>query len=101
VAQASISEDSNGRLAFEGDLSFASVPGLWRDWRRIASGRTGLDIELSGVRRSDSAGLALLVECLREARQSGAKVRLFNIPEQMLAIARVSGLETVLPLHHD
>lgn len=101
MAQASISEAGNGRLAIEGDLSFASVPGLWRHWRSIVPGRTVLDVELSGVRRSDSAGLALLVECLREGRQSGAQVRFFNIPSQMLAIARVSGLDAVLPLHRD
>ena len=60
-----------------------------------------LDIDLSHVERSDSAGLALLVECLRHARQSGKTIRFFNIPAQMLAIARVSGLDEVLPLQRD
>jgi phospholipid transport system transporter-binding protein len=101
VTQANITEDDRGRVALEGDLSFASVPDLWRRWRATVAGRSVLDVDLSGVRRSDSAGLALLVACLREARQSGAQVRFFNIPSQMLAIARVSGLEEILPLHHD
>jgi phospholipid transport system transporter-binding protein len=53
------------------------------------------------VERSDSAGLALLVECLRQAHQSGKSLRFFNIPAQMLAIARVSSLDQVLPLQRD
>jgi len=53
------------------------------------------------VQRSDRAGLALLVEWLREARQTGQSVRFFNMPAQMLAMARVSGLDQVLPLHRD
>jgi ABC-type transporter Mla MlaB component len=43
----------------------------------------------------------MLMQCLRAARQTGNSIRFFNIPEQMLAIARASGLDQVLPLHHD
>lgn len=99
--QADIQQGNDGRLAISGDLSFDSVAHLWRkihDWFRD---REVLDIDLSGVRRSDSAGVALLVSCLRQAQQSGKTVRFFNIPAQMLALARVSSLDQVLPLQHD
>jgi phospholipid transport system transporter-binding protein len=101
MSQASIQVGENGRLEIHGDLNFDSVPVLWPSCRARISERDQLDIDLSQVVRSDSAGLALLVECLRQARQVGKTVRFFNIPAQMLAIARVSSLDQVLPLQRD
>jgi phospholipid transport system transporter-binding protein len=100
MSEASITDD-NGRLAIAGDLSFATIPRLWERWRSLGEGKQALDVDLRAVQRSDSAGLALLIAGLRHARQTGQSVRFFNIPEQMLAIARVSGLEDMLPLHRD
>jgi phospholipid transport system transporter-binding protein len=93
--------DGDGRLIIAGDLSFASVPAVWRQWSAMAVADEVVEVDLSAVVRSDSAGLALLVECLRQARQAGHSVRFFNIPAQMLAMARVSGLDQVLPLQRD
>jgi phospholipid transport system transporter-binding protein len=101
VSEAQITEASGGRLAITGDLTFGSVPALWEHCCSRFAGSAELDIDLSGIQRSDSAGLALLVECVREARQTGKNIRFFNIPAQMLAIARVSSLDQVLPLHRD
>jgi len=101
MTEASIQEGKNGRLEFHGDLNFASVARLWRSQGGGLPERDTLDIDLGHVQRSDSAGLALLVECLRHARETGRTIRFFNIPAQMLAIARVSALDEVLPLHRD
>ena len=101
MSKASIQVGGNGRLEVHGDLDFDSVPGLWKQCSAHFSERDELDIDLSQVERSDSAGLAMLVECLRRAQQSGKTLRFFNIPAQMLAIARVSSLDQVLPLQRD
>jgi phospholipid transport system transporter-binding protein len=50
------------------------------------------------VTRADSAGLALLIEFLRTAGHAGNSVHFVNVPEQLLSIARVSGLESILSL---
>lgn len=99
--QARVEKNSEGRIAIHGDLSFDSVPGVWAELQALFSQYADLDLELARVERSDSAGLALLVECQRLAGETGRNVRFFNIPDQMLAIARVSGLDEVLPLQHD
>jgi phospholipid transport system transporter-binding protein len=101
MSQASIREGRNGRLEIHGDLNFSSVPVLWNDCCSLFPERTELEIDLSHVQRSDSAGLALLVECLRQAHQTGKSIRFLNIPGQMLAMARVSSLDQVLPLQRD
>ena len=97
----SIQQGREGRLEIHGELSFASVPALWRECRAQCAAGKPIDIDLGQVQRSDSAGLALLVEWLREAQRSGANLRFFNIPAQMLEMARASGLEQILPLHRD
>ena len=101
MPKASIQEGQNGRLEVHGALDFNSVPELWNLCCARFDERDQLDIDLSQVERSDSAGLAMLVECLRRAHQSGKTLRFFNMPPQMLAIARVSALDQVLPLFRD
>ncbi len=54
-------------------------------------------VDLAGVDRIDSAGLALLVEWLRQAKRKGIAIHFRNIPARMLAIATVCGLEQILP----
>jgi len=93
---------SRGQFLLTGALSFASVPGLLGESQRLLSegGRTGagITIDLQGVGRTDSAGLALLVEWTRNFRSQGVDITFLNIPVQLLALARLSGLEGVLSL---
>jgi phospholipid transport system transporter-binding protein len=55
-----------------------------------------LDIDLAGVGESDSAGLALLIEWLRMARQSQKAIRFANVPAQIEALARISEVEDLI-----
>ena len=100
-SSASVQQGRDGRLEIRGELSFASVPALWRDCRAQCTSGGTIDVDLAQIQRSDSAGLALLIEWLREAQRSGASLRFFNIPGQMLEMARASGLDQILPLHRD
>lgn len=85
-------------LNVSGELSFASVPALLEQGNALLAGRGArIQIDLVGVTRADSAGLALLIEWLRVARHHRTSIEFRNIPPQMLAIARVSGLDGLLP----
>ncbi|HHJ14944.1 MAG TPA: STAS domain-containing protein [Gammaproteobacteria bacterium] len=86
------------RLALSGELGFDSVPGVWAECRGYVRAGGELDVDLAGIERADSAGLALLVEWLRDAEAAGTRLRFLNMPEQMQAMARVSGLDEILPL---
>jgi phospholipid transport system transporter-binding protein len=55
-----------------------------------------LDVDLGGVGESDSAGLALLIEWLRMARQSQKAIRFANVPAQIEALARISEVEDLI-----
>ncbi len=51
-----------------GELTFQTVPGLYRESAGWFAGEGELVIDLAAVTRADSAGLALLVEWLKRAR---------------------------------
>jgi phospholipid transport system transporter-binding protein len=54
-------------------------------------------LDLGEVTRADSAGLALLIEAMRLARQRELRLRLRNLPAQVEALAVVSGVDAMLP----
>jgi Predicted NTP binding protein (contains STAS domain) len=92
--------EESGRLKVLGVLSFDTVPALWKQARSLFNKNESpsLCIDLGGVTRCDSAGLALLIEWTRSARRARKAIVFMNVPEQMLSLARVSSLEDILPL---
>lgn len=89
----------SGHYLVSGELGFSTVPALLERGRSMfAAGASALRLDLGGVSRADSAGLALLIEWFRAARAAGQDIVFINVPPQMFAMARVSGLDGVLPL---
>lgn len=92
-------ERADGVVRVSGDLTFATVTALWRDSQPLlGAGGARLQIDLAGVGHADSAGLALLVEWLRNARTAGVELVFQAVPAQLLAIASASGVDRLLPL---
>lgn len=79
-----------------GPMTFDSVSELWSDSRGLFSAGEVLDIDLSRVSHTDSAGLALLIQWLRESAMGGGTMKFSNPPEQLLAIAGASNLDGLL-----
>ncbi|KEZ77421.1 lipid asymmetry maintenance protein MlaB [Salinisphaera hydrothermalis] len=82
----------------EGQLDAESVPTRLRNsagW--FEQGRDTV-IDLSGVTRADSAGVALLLEWIRDADQAGSPLVFANAPTQMRAIIDFCALDDVIPL---
>ena len=79
------------RAFVHGVLHFTTVTALLGvGSEAIANGRAAV-IDLAGVKDSDSAGLALLIEWLSIARARAArKLRYENIPTQLHQLARLS-----------
>ncbi len=88
-----ISDQGNGYFVIEGDLTFATI-----DKRTITdlvflSTAKAVTLDLSHVTNSDSAGLALIIECLKYARHYQTQLSFNNIPKQLLNLAKLSGLD--------
>ncbi len=92
----SIEPSGTGQLKLRGDLVFATAT------QALASGTLAMreasawELDLGAIEDGDSAGIAVLVEWLSEARRRAASVVYTDIPPQMLAIARISGIEDLL-----
>jgi phospholipid transport system transporter-binding protein len=80
-----------------GDLDMRSVPRVLEQAEGLFKNGAEAVVDLAEVDRIDSAGLALLVEWLRQAKRQGVAIHFRNIPARMLAIATVCGLEQLLP----
>ncbi len=88
----------DGCFILSGTLTFKTVPVIWRQGLDLFSEAPSLMLDLSDIERSDSAGVALLVEWMRFARSHNKPISYINMPQQMLAIVRASSLDTILPL---
>jgi phospholipid transport system transporter-binding protein len=95
-----ITSRGEGRYALTGELTFGTVPELWRSSTDTFSNDTAVRLDLAGISRVDSAGIAMLIELTRLVRNRGGKISLEHAPPQLLAIATVSGLDEVLPFVH-
>ncbi len=92
-----LSERAAGVWQLSGVLDMSSVPALREAARTLVNGRSVL-LDLTGVTRMDSAGLALLVDWQGQARRQGHELRYRNIPSGIVAIAEVYGLCGILPV---
>ena len=99
MADAQLVENDDGSWLLQGKLDYVSVPSVLRHAGVDMLGKAQLTVDLNGVTRADSAGLALLVEWLRESELAGNSINFVNVPAQLLSIARVCGLEEILSLN--
>lgn len=87
-----------GSFRVEGELNFASVPGLYERAIDLFADCPKIALDLSGVTRANSAGLALLLEWQGRARRAGLPFTLRNLPAELVNLAHISELEEVLPI---
>jgi phospholipid transport system transporter-binding protein len=90
-------ELSQGVYRLEAPLTFATVarlrgPGL----ARITAAEAEVSFDLTVVPASDSAGLALLIDWLAEARARRRTLRYGQPPEAMRALAQLSDVESLI-----
>lgn len=57
---------------------------------------TSLQIDLSGIEVIDSAGLAVLINLLRDCKQHNIKVRFERVPDKLRHLAALSNADELL-----
>jgi len=96
VLTADFEAQEGERARVLGVMHFSTVTALLRSGSEaIANGRAAV-IDLSGVKDSDSSGLALLIEWLSIARAERKGLRYENIPAQLRQLALLSDVEELL-----
>jgi phospholipid transport system transporter-binding protein len=92
----SLRDEGGGRFALSGDLVFGTVPALLGAGDAAFGALAQADVDLAGVGRVDSAGLALLLEWSVRARGAGRTLRYRNAPAALAALAGISEVEGLL-----
>ncbi len=82
-----------GAYRMQGPMTFAHISQNTLRALKFPAGISPIRLDLAEVSGVDSAGLALLIECIRLTRANGADLQLSNIPPQLMALAKLSGLD--------
>ena len=86
-------------LALTGALSFETLPGVLEQSAAFTA-RTDLPerltIDFAGITAVDSSAVALLLEWRREAQRLGKSLAFVNLPSNLLALARLYGVEELI-----
>ena len=98
MAEATLVDNGPGNWLLQGELGFRTVSAALLQAGARLQGEARIEVDLRDVSRADSAGLALLVEWLREAENAGNEIVFINVPDQLRSIARVCGLDEILSL---
>ena len=96
AAKAEIKPLGEGRFELSGELTFDTVAGLLTLGEKRFAEHSRIIVDLSGVSRADSAGLALLMEWVGWANHSVREIRYQNVPERLVSIAAISEVEGML-----
>ena len=85
-----------GRFAISGPLTYDTVAHALEESKEAFDEFSVLEVDLSGVTESDSAGLALLLEWVNWAKYYVREIHYKDIPAQVLAIAQISEVDDML-----
>ncbi|GFM83444.1 anti-sigma factor antagonist [Pseudomonas cichorii] len=101
MSESAVRLGSPGQLQLTGVLDYRSGPQLRKQGAALikSSDASNLILDCSGVVKSSSVGLALLLAFMRDAKDAGKSVSVQSLPEDMREIARVSGLSELLDIH--
>lgn len=94
---ATLEPGSGDVFMLRGLLDFGTVTDLNVRARELFGAKKEITVDLSGVTRANSAGLALLMEWVWVARQQGRSFKFANIPAKLLSLAHVTELDEFLP----
>lgn len=94
MSRLTMSSSGNGVFQVEGDLTFAAIDKKLVKSFDFLKSASSITIDLSKVRNTDSAGLALMIEWIKMSRHYNTTLTFNNIPEQLQKLATLSGFDT-------
>lgn len=96
MAEFALEDRGDGRFAISGEMTFDTAERILKESEEPFEAHTQLEIDLSAVTRSDSAGLALLLEWVTWANHTVREIRFKGMPERVMAIARTTEVDKLL-----
>lgn len=97
MSELTIESAGAGRFRVHGALSFDTAGRVLETSLVAFADEKRIELDLEGVAATDSAGLALLVEWVAWAHREHRKLILRHVPNQAMALARISEVDKLLP----
>lgn len=92
-----ISASSPERVIARGELIFATARRARAQGLAVLrAAARNFTIDCAAIARADSAGLAVLLDWLAEARRAGRSLRYEQLPPELLGLARISAVDELL-----
>jgi phospholipid transport system transporter-binding protein len=87
-----------GRFSVRGTITFANARAARNAGLQALRAASGHDLEIdcAGITHSDSAGLAVMLDWMAIMKHDGRPLRFANLPQGLLAVASISGVEEML-----
>jgi len=81
-----------------GEIGFANAVHAHAQLQQLIAVSGPMSIDCGGLERIDSAGLAVLLDIVAFARDQGTALRYVNLPAGVFRLARLGGVEALLPV---
>ena len=86
----------NGQFALSGRMSFDTAAQILKASEDMFEEHTLIEVDLSGVTHTDSAGLALILEWITWANHTVREIRFHDMPAKIDAIAKTTEVDDLL-----
>lgn len=97
--ETNIEKDTNGHFVIRGELNFANIPKIEHiGYKLIDKSESNSVFDFSEATIIDNATLALLIAWMHHAKLKNKTVKFVKPSQQLLDMAKLSGLETLLPI---
>ena len=95
-------DNKAGHFVLRGALNRETIPQFWpgclAELAQAQQNCDSLNLDLANIENIDTAGLAWLLNLLRDAKQQQVTFTLSNVPPTLLNLAKISDVEPFLPL---
>jgi len=94
--------NANPVLTLQGEMDFRSSPGVRKVLRRWVKRKSaGFVVDLSGVERMDSSGVATLIECARDMEKYGGRLVLSGVGASVRDAFSLAGVDDLFEVVDD
>lgn len=92
-------EGETNHFSLSGSLDRDEVPELWASLKNWTLTGDTADVSLAQVERIDSAGMAMLLHLIENAKKQNCHIMLSFVPEQLRTLFQLSNVESLVAQH--
>lgn len=96
MADYELKDNGDGQFSLSGEMTFDTAERILARSEQPFEQHTRIEVDMSGVTKTDSAGLALLLEWVTWANHTVREIRFTEIPDRITAIAKTTEVHELL-----